>query len=518
MARTESARQAIGGLETSAAGPVDDLSGATRRRAGMALDVTGLVLIHWIMWTWVGVALRSNLDEPGDMVEAYAWGQQLAWGYAKHPPLAGWIAGLWFRVAPTTHFGYALLAALVSTIGLVGVWFLARRVLSRDWALLAVACVAVTPGFTSLALRFNCNSVSLATWPWAMVAFLALMERPGLPTALAFGLSAALALLGKYYAGVLLLSLLLGSLWVEPWRRRWTGPWPYVAAACTAVLLLPHIDWLQTHPGPVAYARAAARESLPQAWIRSTHFLRSQLAFLLPAWALLLVCLVGPNRIRALGAGLATLVRPWGHPLWSVAVLPVCITSAASLLMGARSASVWGLPMAAPLVVLMVERVSRDHRFSPGRMGKGLIVAWSMAGLAAPVVWWISARQSDPSVTAPREELALRLTQLWQAHSGQPLPLVGGTPVLAASTSFYSPDHPRTTISDDPHEALWLDLPALRLSGGFVVCAESDGACLAALRSAGLHEQWLEVAKDVRGWQFRPQSFAVSRVAAPEPP
>ena len=35
-----------------------------------------------------------------DVAEAFAWGQKFQLGYGKHPPLSGWVAGLWFMFFP----------------------------------------------------------------------------------------------------------------------------------------------------------------------------------------------------------------------------------------------------------------------------------------------------------------------------------------------------------------------------------------------------------------------------------
>ena len=39
-----------------------------------------------------------------DVAEAFAWGQKFQLGYGKHPPLSGWVAGLWFTVFPVADW------------------------------------------------------------------------------------------------------------------------------------------------------------------------------------------------------------------------------------------------------------------------------------------------------------------------------------------------------------------------------------------------------------------------------
>ena len=42
------------------------------------------IIIHLILWTLVPALTNNNL--PLDTIEALAWGNNLDWGFNKHPP------------------------------------------------------------------------------------------------------------------------------------------------------------------------------------------------------------------------------------------------------------------------------------------------------------------------------------------------------------------------------------------------------------------------------------------------
>ena len=46
------------------------------------------LLIHLVIWTLVPTISNTNL--PLDTIEALAWGNNLDWGYSKHPPFSAW--------------------------------------------------------------------------------------------------------------------------------------------------------------------------------------------------------------------------------------------------------------------------------------------------------------------------------------------------------------------------------------------------------------------------------------------
>src|SRR5471032_2809943 len=76
---------------------------ASDRKASLWL-VIGFAAAHAVLWTLVLINLKAAQDVHMDVAEAFAWGQKFQFGYGKHPPLAGWVAGLWFKLCPVTNW------------------------------------------------------------------------------------------------------------------------------------------------------------------------------------------------------------------------------------------------------------------------------------------------------------------------------------------------------------------------------------------------------------------------------
>src|SRR5260370_28257960 len=72
---------------------------ASDRKTSLWL-VIGFAAAHAVLWTFILINLKAAQDVHMDVAEAFAWGQKFQLGYGKHPPLAGWVAGLWFKVFP----------------------------------------------------------------------------------------------------------------------------------------------------------------------------------------------------------------------------------------------------------------------------------------------------------------------------------------------------------------------------------------------------------------------------------
>ncbi|MFT3818509.1 MAG: glycosyltransferase family 39 protein [Rubrivivax sp.] len=472
-----------------------------------------LLLGHVLLWTWVGVSSRSNFDVPGDMVEAYAWGQGWAWGYYKHPPLSAWVTGLWFSVVPESHWGYSLLAAVNGTVGLAGLAVLARRFLPPPWVLLAVAVASLAPGLTTLAMRFNANAILVSTWPWATALFLRLMERGRRRDALLCGAVCALAMLGKYFSAVLLFSLLATALWWPAWRQRLLGGPVLLAVAVFALCLAPHGLWLlaQTE-GPLQYARnAGGHGDAGAALLRALHFALAQIVFPLIALVLLRVALTGPLRNRAFFAAVTAPLRPRHELPWLLALLPVATTMAITVITGARTAWVWGLAIAAGLALLAACRAREAGAgLDLRRLWQVLLVVWALLALLSPLWWQARAALRSPAVTEPREELAQAVAETWRRQFGRPLPWVGGTRVLAASVAFYADEHPGYwSLWNRSVETPWVDDDRLQADGGAIVCALADAGCEALAEAWSADRRVLRVAKHARGHRFEARDYAV---------
>lgn len=485
----------------------------TENRGGAApAAVAALLLLHTAVWAWAGAASRTNLDLQGDMLEAFAWGQGFEWGYFKHPPLMAWMAGAWFTLMPVTDASYALLAALNTTLGLAGFALLGREFLPRRWWWVTLAAAMLTPGTTTMALRFNANAVLVATWPWATAFFVRFMRRGRWADALACAVVAALAMLGKYFSIVLLGALVLSALVHRPWRARLASrPW-LGALALFALLLAPHAAWLVDHAfAPLTYMREATHNPHESALRRAVHFGYSHLAFPALGFGLLAVSVIGPGRRALVLAALRDLLRPSRSALWLLAWLPIALTVVGTAITGARTSVVWGLPMSMGLILFVAARLAAHGIWPQPRAAIAcLAVLWLTVIGLAPIAWWLDARRQAPSAAEPRAELAQAVAADWSAAHGTPLRWVTGSSHEAAAVTFYADSHPRYWAFADPlRQSPWAHADALRLAGSAIVCEPGDTSCVAlAERLAGTGRR-LTVNKQARGFVFESRSFSV---------
>src|ERR1700735_5458024 len=104
---------------------------SAQNRIGASAFVFSFATLHAVLWTVILINLKAAQDIHMDVAEAFAWGQKFQLGYGKHPPLSGWVAGVWFMLFPVANWATYALAMATLGCGLVICWLIALRVVDR---------------------------------------------------------------------------------------------------------------------------------------------------------------------------------------------------------------------------------------------------------------------------------------------------------------------------------------------------------------------------------------------------
>src|SRR5215468_9549600 len=217
--------------------------------------VIAFAAAHAVLWTLILINLKAAQDVHMDVAEAFAWGQKFQLGYGKHPPLTGWIAGLWFRFFPVADWATYLLAMTTLGVGLVICWFIARRVVDRRRAFFVVVMLALYPIFNFKGFKYNPDLLQLVTLPLVVLAYLDAFKKRTWRSGVWLGLAAALALMTKYWVLTMIGAVGLAAL-IHPERIRFlASPAPWVAIVALVVAMIPHLGWLyDVNFVPLTYA------------------------------------------------------------------------------------------------------------------------------------------------------------------------------------------------------------------------------------------------------------------------
>jgi 4-amino-4-deoxy-L-arabinose transferase-like glycosyltransferase len=447
-----------------------------------------VTVAHVVLWTAILTQLKSAQDVHYDVAEGFAWGQKFLWGYGKHPPLSGWVAGAWFRLLPAADWATYLLAMVTVGIGMLLCWMIALKVVDRRRAFLVLVMVAIYPIFNFKGFKYNPDLLQLVTLPLLVLAYLDAFERRSIRSGVLLGIAGALALMTKYWVVTMIGAIGLAAL-IHPERMRFLrSPAPWLAIVTMAALMLPHFNWArQSDYAPFRYAGdtyaiSSHWQSLQLVWGYVGH----NVALLLLPLALAAAVLAwGPRWWARLSRDPRGFVaQPWSlrdnHAVNRTQALNIWLIQgivAVGPPLGAFAFNVyiktdWGISLffLVPLCVVAIPML-RVPRAALVR----LAAIWLVLSLAT-----LAAAPQIALATLPRDghssqsQLARELTEVWHQRFHSRWTVVAGYTDVGEPMTFYSPDHPLPLTPNEPWPSGLTSLAEARRDGFIGVCEAGD--------------------------------------------
>jgi 4-amino-4-deoxy-L-arabinose transferase-like glycosyltransferase len=469
------------------------VASASDRKTSLWL-VIGFTVAHVVLWTFILINLKAAQDVHMDVAEAFAWGQKFQFGYGKHPPLAGWVAGLWFRIFPVADWATYALAMTTLGCGLVISWLISLRVVDRRRAFFVVVMLALYPIFNFKGFKYNPDLLQLVTLPLLVLAYLHAFEKRNLRAGLWLGLAGALALMTKYWVLTMIGAVGLAAL-IHPDRLLFLrSPAPWVAIATLVVAMTPHLIWLrEVDFVPLTYAGDVYGLSNRAQNIQLVlGYIGHNLALLAAPVVLAAIALAWRPRWWATLARhpLALLTRPGcrgANPgvnvsqalnIWIIQIVVAIGPPLGGLIFTVYMKTDWGISLffLTPLALvaipsLRLQRIALFH----------IAAIWFVVTLAALAASpYIAAREMavNPNGAATygaRSDLARELTQAWHARFNSRWAVVAGTTEVGEPMTFYSPDHPAPFTPGEIWSSGLTSLEEAKRLGFIGICDTTDG-------------------------------------------
>ncbi len=464
------------------------VASATNRSAAPWL-VIGFATAHAVLWTFILINLKAAQDVHMDVAEAFAWGQKFQLGYGKHPPLAGWVAGLWFKMFPVTDWATYALAMTTLGCGLVISWLIALRVVDYRRAFFVVVMLALYPIFNFKGFKYNPDLLQLVTLPLLVLAYLDAFEKRTARSGLWLGLAGALALMTKYWVLTMIGAIGLAAL-IHPDRLRFLrSPAPWVAIAAAIAAMIPHLIWLRgVDFVPLTYAGDVyGLSSRAQSAELVLGYVGHNLALLAVPVALAGLILAWTGLVRR---PKATLARIWSRGantgvngsqalnIWIIQIVVAVGPPLGGLLFTVYMKTDWGISLffLTPLALVAIPAL-RLHRIALFR----IVAIWLLLTLATLVASpYIAAREMAENPNAAlsygaRSQLARELTQEWHARFNTRWAVVAGTTEIGEPMTFYSVDHPAPYTPGEVWSSGLTSLEEAKRLGFIGICDTSDG-------------------------------------------
>jgi 4-amino-4-deoxy-L-arabinose transferase-like glycosyltransferase len=485
--------------------------------------VAGFVALHVVLWTVILIRLRVEQDVHFDVAEAFAWGQKFLLGYGKHPPLSGWVAGLWFMLFPVKDWSTYALAMATVGVGMMICWAIALRVVDRRRAFLVVVMLAIYPIFNLKGFKYNPDLLQLITLPLVMLAYLDAFDKRTIRSGIWLGLAGALALMTKYWVLTMIGAIGLAAL-IHPARMPFLrSPAPWVAIATAAAAMVPHFIWLKQvdfvpfrYPGDV-YSISNHIQSLELA----LGYIGHNIGLLALPLAVTAVALAwSPHGWMLLRRDpRAFVTQPWSREvnsdvrldqawnIWIVQGIVAVGPPIGALVFSIYLKTDWGISLffLTPLAVIAIPQL-RLRRAALVRVVAAWLVVSLFVLVAAPLIVPITIQRNATGqfTYSSHSQLARELTELWHLRFDSPWKVVAGATDVGEPMTFYSPDHPMPLTPDEIWPSGLTSLDEAKRYGFIGICqvgAWNQQACDAWMKrnAAGGEEKVITTQRVFRG-------------------
>ncbi len=416
---------------------------------------------------------------PGDLPLLLAVGHEFQIGTVFGPPLASWLADIAFVVGGMP--GVYLLSQLCVVVTFWAVFALGRAVVGVAHATIAIMLMVGITVFNVPTPEFGQTVLAMPITALMILHFWrALGEgRRGYWSALA--LETGLLLMTSYAGLIVCFTLLLFTAASKRGRLSLATIDPWIAGVVVAILLFPHLIWLDAADAlwaPV-FSRLVSVEAgnlNPFDWVRMIVRL-----VLLHSGFVVLILLASGWRSRESGrvpVFLRAPVDPFAKLfVYYHAIAPALIASIYSTLLGERGL-VGGT---APLVVLsgLAVVIAAGDIISLHRQ-RAVGVLWGILLLSPPAIAlafmasmpWIA--RTEPAVAEPAVALGRYFSENFARRTGKPLEIVAGDPRVAALVALYSRPRASLYLDATPQESPWVTAQDVARKGAIVVWIATD--------------------------------------------
>jgi hypothetical protein len=449
-------------------------------RSRPALTVIFAVGVQAALWTIIPAGFYAG--PPGNLPFVLAVGHQFRLGSAFGPPLAFWLAELFFDLG-----GHRLIAVYALSQACVAVTYwavfrLGREIVGAQQAALAVLLMVGISSFNVASPDFGPAILAMPLWALALTHYWLTLRTRRQVYAIALAIELAL-LLAVSDAALLLIGVLIAFAWFNERPPTLAGArvWLPVGVA-VAVMLAPHIYFLvKASDGLLA---ALARLRAPEAVVGNFS-----------GWLRLMALIAGAHAGLIVLAGIAipipwlkpspapVIVRPPLDPfarkfIYLFATVPALLATAVGAVLGDAVPAGGTAPLIVlsglALVIAAGDAVVLVHQ-------RLLIGTWVGLLLAPPVLTVVAMLAlplagTDLAVNQPAAAIGGFFADSFERRISKPLAIVAGDPRTAALIGLGAPSRPSLFLQATPARSPWVSIEDVKTKGAIVVWPTGDTA------------------------------------------
>ena len=397
-------------------------------------------LSHLIIWTFVPTLTNNNL--PLDIIEALAWGSDLAWGFNKHPPMSAFFPEVFFQIFGARDWAYYLLSQIFVLIAFYYVFKLSCEILENSkLGLISVLLLESIYFYNFTTPEFNVNVCQLPFWSLVVYYSWKIYDVKEIQFKDCFliGFFAALGFLSKYLFVYLLTSISLLFIYLIFYKKIKKFDFKYlIIIEIFFVLLIPHLVWLFNNEF-ITINYGLKRTGLENSGIFNhikfpILFLLKQLGILVPffflSWLLIQKFKL---RFKLNDRKLLFLI--------SINILPIILILVTSLITGSKIRTMWMTPFYLFFGLLFIYLFQSQINL---KKINNFFYSFLFLFFLSPILYaYISISQTDKRTDYPGKEIAAKVQIVWDKDFDKEIQFVTGDEWKAGNLSYHLKSRPK---------------------------------------------------------------------------
>ena len=397
------------------------------------------ITIHLILWTLIPSLTNENL--PLDTIEALAWGNNLDWGFNKHPPASAFFPEIFYQIFGAQDWAYYLLSQIFVVIAFVVVFKFAEELFkNKTLSLLSVLLLEGIYFYNFTTPEFNVNLCQLPFWALCVYYSWKLFDKQEVTFKDCFwlGVFAAIGFLSKYLFIYLLMAIDLLFFYVIFIKKFKKFDFKYlISVEVFIVLLAPHLIWLTNNDyAAITYGLARTgleNSSLLDHIIYPLIFLGKQIGILTPL-LIMSFFLVKKFKFKI------SLKDKKFLFLIFVNLVPIGLMLLTSMLTGSKIRTMWMTPFYLFFGVLIVYLFQAQINLNKLN---GFISIFLILFIFSPFAYaYISITKIDKRTDYLGKEIAIKTQYAWDQDHIEPINVVLGDEWYAGNLSYHLKSRP----------------------------------------------------------------------------
>jgi 4-amino-4-deoxy-L-arabinose transferase-like glycosyltransferase len=446
------------------------------------LGLFAFLAVYLISWTLLAAFLPLSTEL--DSIEQVVWSQSWQWGYYKHPPLPSALLHVLNSLLGGPSIGLTAFAAQgCAVLALIYVWLLAKQMLPRKLAIVAVLITSLIAYHNFRAFPFNHNSASLPFTAAALYYFYCALRYPKrLSNWLWLGLVCGLAMLTKYSAALIMASFFVYIVWQRLWVDARIIRGLLVSSVVFMLIFSPHVAWLAENNWlPFTYLNNELALSGGRVSILAVFFANQiiRLSFMLPL--LLWVWYLSKK-----GAIKVTAIQSFEQPgasydlrfLLIVLLTPLVLAMITPLLKGSPLNSNWVSAFFLPAGILVTKCLF--YRFDQAQLLRHASwLAWItqamiLVSFFLGAVIYPSSIGRKATLIFPGQALTDKVTEIWHTQQKTPLAIVISDTWTGGNILLHARPEPTLLIDNSTQISPWVSTKDVSACGAFIITIKSE--------------------------------------------